>query len=962
MPNSVNSRSNGQLNELYDLFAEMAARLQSVSAPRSVAEIELTKRDTDRIRAAFANLATDPSYWLADRRPRQVSPTLEASPSEVVACLMLILGSETCRDEATEGAVWPYVRACLPPIYEARVFPGKQPSSDFKDGLVQVTERLQLRRAIGWESSLEYFETVKLQFGFTFRGARRRLAEWIVGIGEPVAVQALRGANLGHSESESSQFKHLWLALKHYRANQLPEGEAREILEQSTWVRNDWIDDLLGQARSRREQLGIGEEPQSHRQSETADDAQVPGQLRLTWDADGPDLHFELDEDEIQSVVADWDTSMLAISIDASQTCRWIREQNGWRGSRQLPLTNWNATTLTIMSGDGCNSVDFDLAGSRLNEDLMVFDEDQGRLLSLRARMKTARSYILLCDQALELAGGEATSYVQMNGRNVYRVASGWQESLRLEIKGLVYWQAPISEAAPPHEQIELVVSNEASIVGSLGSLARLLLSGVPSHALEVSLLMGNAHRELRLDQFGTSWRTVDSVPLDVGLLTGQTRLRVRLHTTESHRCWRPKTCWNVQGLAVMVREDQNWERPRWEVWSDPEEPLNCARGRIMARVFFPRDSKSFGVYEGSRFVTKGTRPFQLSGLVARGSPLLTRDGIELAASVEDQGCVLRFYGRLLQQNLHCVVLRDRIEPCESHVIVLWTRSGIVRTIKPCGHKVQDRRWKLPPYDEPIAWAIAYDGKCIGSAWRLDKLAASVSREGDFGTFALLRWFKVPVLGSQMRLPVRKAIEANPSGFLRAWLTNEGLKDHHLLHEGVPEELFTVLRELLWRVELRNAWDAKAVLQVFERRIRTHGQEHPPENVEAVAIRQMAEICPPFAWRVLHLIRKKRWARGAIRDLLGLYGSASLAEGVSTALSSMHREVGSLLGCDTKDVHGIEATFLRSFEHNGPSDQGSEQRFRRLAESACGSRFLAAAVLASSCGIERLPGSGGRRV
>ena len=408
--------SDGQLNEFYGLFAEMAKRLQSVRAPRSVAEIELTKKDTDRIRVAFANLTTDPSHWLADRRPRTVFLGLEASPSEVVACLLLVLGAETCRDEATEGAVWPCVRACLPNSYEAKIFPGKQPSTDLKDGLVQVTERLQLRRAIGWEGSLEYFETVKLQFGFTFRGARRRLAEWIVGIGEPVAVQALRGANLDHCGSESRQFRRLWLALKHYRANRLPEGDVRQVLEQSAWIRNSWIDELLKQARSRREQLGVGEETQSHQQAETGDEAQVPGHLRLAWDARDPVLYFELDEDEVESVVAEWDASMLKISVDGSQPSRWIREQSGWRGSRQLPLTSWSATTVTIMSGDGRHGADFDVVGSRLNEDLMVFDEDQGRLLGLQARMKTARSYILLCDEALELAGAEAANHVRMNG------------------------------------------------------------------------------------------------------------------------------------------------------------------------------------------------------------------------------------------------------------------------------------------------------------------------------------------------------------------------------------------------------------------------------------------------------------------------------------------------------------------------------------------------------------------
>ena len=957
------SSADGQLDEFYGLFAEMAKRLQSIGAPRSVAEIDLTKRDTDRIRVAFANLTIDPSYWLTDRRPRPVFPDLEASPSEVVACLLLILGAETCRDEATEGAVWPCVRACLPNSYEAKIFPGKQPSTDLKDGLAQVTERLQLRRAIGWEGSQEYFETIKLQFGFTLRGARRRLAEWIVGIGEPVAVQSLRGANLDHCGSESHQFRRLWLALKHYRANQLPENDVRQILEQSTWIRNSWIDELLKQARSRREQLGVGvgEEPQGRQQAETGDEAQFPGHLRLAWDARDPDLYFELDEDEVESLVSEWNASMLEISIDGSQPCRWIREQSGWRGSRRLMLKNWNATTVTIMSGDGRHSADFEVAGSRLNEDLMVFDEDQGRLLGLQARMKTARAYIVLCDEALELAGAEAANEVQLDGRNVYRLAPGWSESLRLEIKGLVYWQAPISDALLL-EQPDLVVSNESNADGRLGSCQRLLLSGVPPEALEVSLLVGTQAGEVRLDRFEADWRTVTPVPLDVRLLTGETRLRVRLKTKDNHRCWRPKTRWNVQGLAVMVCDDQSWERPNWEIWDKPNKPLNCARGRILARVFFSRNERSLGVFEGSRFVTKGTRPFQLLGLVARGAPLLTRDGVELAASVEDQGCVLRFYGKMLGQNRCCVVLRDRIEPSDRHTIMLWTTSGTVRTIRPSGHRIQDHRWDLPPYDEPIAWAIAYDGKCIGSAWRTSELTTLVSGQRTPNTFALLRWFRVPVLSPDMRLPVREAIESNPSGFLWAWLSNKGLDSRELIHEDVPEELFPMLRDLLWRVKIRSARHAMDAMKIFERRAATQGQEHPLGTAQSLAIRQMAEICPPFAWRVLRLIRRKRSVRRAIRDLLGLHDSAPLAQSVSTALTPMHQALGDLLGCDTKEVDGLRNVFLANLECNEPIDWEIERRFRRVAESAYGSRYLAAAVLASSSDIAVVASDRGWRV
>lgn len=50
------------------------------------------------------------------------------------------------------------------------------------------SRRLNLRNLIDCSGRQEYVDTVRMQFGFTLRGARKRLPDWLAGLGRPVAV------------------------------------------------------------------------------------------------------------------------------------------------------------------------------------------------------------------------------------------------------------------------------------------------------------------------------------------------------------------------------------------------------------------------------------------------------------------------------------------------------------------------------------------------------------------------------------------------------------------------------------------------------------------------------------------------------------------------------------------------------------------------------------------------------
>ena len=943
----MNSDSPSCFQDFQCLFAQMAKRLEYLPPPRSVAELELAKADIDGIRQCFANLKIDPRAWLADRLPRSIEDNLRASPSEVIAGLLLILGAEVCRSEGTEGAVWPCVRRCLPSEFEAEVFPGGQPSTDLKDALYRVTRNLQLRSAIGWEDSLEYFNTLKLQFAFTRRGARRRLAEWLVGLGEPVAVQALRGADSGHSEVAAPGFRNLWRALKRYRAEHLGEDETRRILEDSSWIRGDWIDELLKQAKARREQLGAGEDAGSGPRPGQRDGVHFPARLALDWSRPEPSLSLELDEDEVESTVANWNVPRFQIAIDGAPSLTWLRQSGSWRGERRIQLQNWNAATMTISSMDGCDCAEFELGETGLSEDLLVFDLNDGGLLLTPARMKTTRPYALLCDDVLELAGADSDDQVRKSGRQLYRLHAGWPETLRLELGGLVYWQPRISEAKPV-EPPDLVVCNfnPPGDSAPLGSEQPLVVRGVPEDALEVSLLLGKKAKETPTEYSEAGWRTSKSVQLDVPLLTGENRLRVRVRTEDRNRCWPVKTSWNILGLAVLEQDQESMKQPQWEIRKQ-EKPLNRASGRRRARVFAPAEGEPPQVFEGSRNVAQGQQPFNLSGLLARGDPLKTRDGSALAKSVEDHGCVMKFYPQMLGRD-HCsVLLNDRIEPSDDHKIVLWL--GVHSTEIVSVKKVRDKNarcseWVLPPYGNPLAWAVAFRGKRIGSDWRCEELAKEIFRRPPVETFALLRWFKAPVLGPEMSSAFLDAVKERPERFVQGWIGDGGLP-FRLKHTEVPEELSPAVRSALWKADPRYPSSADQILQLFVERIRVRNEDRSDETLRALAARRIAELCPPFAWRVLRRVKKgNKLARRAIRELLVLTGDSSLAER-EAALNPLRQDSRRQLSCDSMRLNELTGVFLNHMKKGAVLSTEDDFLVRQLAETPRGAQYLAAVAL-----------------
>ena len=110
--------------------------------------------------------------------------------------ILICAAAEVCREESREDSVWPAIRRILadsPELQGELFLSNGQPSSLTKDVITDAVRALNLRHAMDIEGTQQWFTTIKLQFGFTYRGAKNRLAEWLVNLGRPHAVQYLIG-------------------------------------------------------------------------------------------------------------------------------------------------------------------------------------------------------------------------------------------------------------------------------------------------------------------------------------------------------------------------------------------------------------------------------------------------------------------------------------------------------------------------------------------------------------------------------------------------------------------------------------------------------------------------------------------------------------------------------------------------------------------------------------------------
>jgi len=799
-------------------YAPLLAAARQRTEPWSLVELKLCKSDIQWLQQWFEYLD---SARLVDwaRSVRVVS-----MGGESVVGLLLCLGAETCRESGTEDSVWPIIRGLLPtshPLKERLFLTNGQPSSLFRELIGNAVRSLNLRHVMDVEGTQQWFVTIKLQFGFTLRGAKSRLAEWLVGLGAPMAVLYLIGEP-DSPDLASDNFQSLWRTLRQYRKGWIEDDQCRTVLESSPWVKPHWLKDLLDEARSRIETLGREEwDPNSpltqvHETPET--EANPIRGVMLDWPfGTSPRLRFHLDEEAITNNTRGTIVNELDFYIDGQRLCRWLLQPDGsWAGDRMISAEpekskgqpNLQPRTLTICSRALDVLMEWDLEASGLMEDVLVFDLDRECLLEAAGHPLDCRHrYAILCDGTSIIEGCVAAETFDARGsvRKAVRLPKPISDNLLISYEGFMLWQPvePNYDRKPP---FALSLTSAESGVIALGDQITVKVDGLPDEAEEVELLIHRKVRELEGSDAG--WCTAKKVTITPELATKQRRLRVKFLSDGQRHSIKPSLRFQILG-AAMIRQEQDSIVNFKKLGNG--DVINCSEGTASVRIWTPNQDAHALALEGDytigRLSYSRIRLRDVPGFGGELGVLEKGQKSELGIYCHDRGCVRAFLPALMKDRVSAqIFLHRELDTSDpGYAVCEWSESdsGVAQLcILPEDVMLPNSTpqcLQLSTSSNPLAVALAYRGDWIGAWWDLPRIRDYIEtrRKLSRSDFSSLRWLRVPVLDPALKPQLTRAALASPVQFITGWFDGE----------GIPEELRpnedtigadSVVRQFLW--------------------------------------------------------------------------------------------------------------------------------------------------------------------
>ena len=342
--------------------------------PWSSVELKITSDDIDFLNRWLAHGAISALRSASKPGAYTIDPQKGFSNSVVCGALFHLLFSEHVRRHGSEGNYWGCIRQLPWPDEISSdwfVYNG-QPTALHRSVLEQSAQALRLRNAFGIEGTCQWFSTGYLQFGFTYKGFRARLPEWLASTSfAPNAVVTL----LNEPKTLSPSFQFLWSSLQDYRRGNITETMARQRLAVSPWVLPEWHDDIL-KISKKRTYLGTGD----HTKESEETSQPFLAEPRLRFDLEGQP-YFET---EIVGLAdRDLSASAYSLSINGQIHAAILRQPDGSYSSTstesiQLPWQT-QTTTATLES-----AVDASIAASQsvtcwLSDELVQVFRADGR-------------------------------------------------------------------------------------------------------------------------------------------------------------------------------------------------------------------------------------------------------------------------------------------------------------------------------------------------------------------------------------------------------------------------------------------------------------------------------------------------------------------------------------------------------------------------------------------------------
>ncbi len=759
--------------------------------PWSVAELRLGESDLDWLRDFFGAISERTIRRCCSLVPNQVGgKSLEGR----FGCLLLLYEAEVARRFATEGELWCHVLNNGSWSADAKrlLFVQGQPHARQKSALESGAIEFGLRQAFGEDGAQEYYQTVNLQFGFTRTGFERRLPEWLVRQGQPVAVERLL-----YSERHSSDnFARFWYALRAYRKGDVNADELRRIVEHSAWVLPEWYDSLIVKCRERIDELGIEEIDETdqsdafvaHRRNRNFRSQSFLTAPRLKW-IDGNNAQFVCQVSLSDDLELGHDT--YDVVIDDIRCQRILRQSDGQYAVPSQEILLPAASDLVnanLALPDGLVVASQQLMLWDRTEDVEAYEMPSGRRTDPWGDgLKREHDYVLSLadDLVLEAAAG-ISAEACLGGRRLLFVPAEQLSSIVVLLDGIEFWKAWLHTREPEWLR-RVTVEVKPSPTGTLPQ-AKLRFR-CPDDIDVISVRF--AGRLLDVTNRGGGLKETEAIPLDEHAwdsdsLTGVAVLRYQ----QQFKIKRFRQ--RMEPFGNLIRHGQ-----RWRIVNSGGS-LDAATAVTSRYRFAPTNQTAdWHVFEGTRWLSRVNAHAQsLHGLEGRGAPLLLWQGPYNSTEPETRVYREVMNGGVIEDAKFpdtdsCVLtLHYAIEPDERHSVVCLEENGRLRTMPSQSVVCSDdsKTWtvnlsELPPgHLEPIAVALAFSGHRLGCWWASDwtrcladdhftvgDMVAELVEETSFA----IRWLHLPILGRNSRLAICDFARSYAVPVLKTWLPDE---------------------------------------------------------------------------------------------------------------------------------------------------------------------------------------------
>ena len=801
------------LQKAITAILERAQDLHLLSRKWSLAELQLDEEDFEWLCDWARNLSGKTAQLCLEERPWNQLRTgnRECTYSTALGTLLLLFTSETARRKATEGILWPiFKHDCFLKSTTRVLYTAGQPTRSHKDALEGAARWLNLRHVFGIDGLQNWFDSVYLQFGFTYRGFIRRLPEWLVGQGGTQAIQQLLDGLM-----KSDTFRSLWDALRNYRRKNIKVEQMKAQLAGNPWILPDWIDELLIQATARIE-LGEGTEAAGVDASENVEPFVTQPILR--WDPPKVPQFLSYVSNIVQF---DLSEPIYYIMINGQVYTQLERNDDGFytmNPSEEIALP----TTLPILVATLISSTGQVIASNTLTlwdtyDGISVFRSASGkRIDAWQDMMRSEVSYFIVTIPDVTIEPHPLYWHrFDTNGTLLSWLDAGWSATVNAQLSGHLYWQ-PNSNNLPGQKEpkwartVDISLHDGSNKV-SFGDEVQAIIQ-YPSDVTLSYIRLGSHTIDFTVESEETAITELIAINPDM-LFHGShlAELNFTFGIRKDSSIVRITRTLSIELVGTAMLSTQGWTALR------PDMMLTVEQAKSFPfRVFMP-NIKKWALLEGDSWIGRPqATPHPIGSLAGLGAPVRLRLGpynaiepdISLVCEVVNGGIIVDIeQGHELDGTTYNIHLTYPVELDEQHEVVIWDVSGQLHIANPDYMLVQLRNatnWVLELPEtaaRPLVIAIAYHGVRLGAWWQNDWTDMLLGDMQDVKTKAtMLRWFYLPILNDLSCTKVRQFVERSGSSILPVWLSDTPLLNK--LHwSGADDQWLASVRTLFsrWR-------------------------------------------------------------------------------------------------------------------------------------------------------------------